>query len=190
MDQGVIDRQIASRAGTLRLRTLTPDDAEAFARHVAADRAHLREHLPWGDVAHEPGGARAWLGRYAEHADGRVLVAGAFASEEIVGGALLMAHRPEAAAVELGCWASSRVAGQGVAGAACAALLGYARDALRAERVIWFCTTDNRRSRALAERLGFRHEGTLRSAYVLRGERHDLDLLALVGAELDAFVAG
>ena len=39
-------------------------------------------------------------------------------------------------------------------------------------------------SRGLAERLGFRHEGTLRSAYVLRGERYDLDVLSLVGDEL------
>ena len=46
----------------------------------------------------------------------------------------------------------------------------------------------NTRSRRLAERLGFQHEGTLRSNYVLRGERLDTDVLSLVGAELDPFV--
>ena len=73
----------------------------------------------------------------------------------------------------------------GVARAACEALIGYARRELAVERVAWRCTTVNARSRALAERLGFRHEGTLRSAYVLRGRRYDMDLLSLVGAELD-----
>jgi hypothetical protein len=34
--------------------------------------------------------------------------------------------------------------------------------------------------------LGFQYEGTLRSAYVLRGERYDMDVLSLVGADLDA----
>jgi RimJ/RimL family protein N-acetyltransferase len=45
----------------------------------------------------------------------------------------------------------------------------------------------NSRSRALAERLGFRYEGTLRSAYVLNGRRYDMDVLSLVGRELDAY---
>ena len=90
-----------------------------------------------------------------------------------------------AASVELGCWASSAVQGLGVARAASEALIAYARAELAAERVAWRSTTVNRRSRGLAERLGFRYEGTLRSAYVLRGERYDLDVLSLVGAELD-----
>jgi RimJ/RimL family protein N-acetyltransferase len=92
--------------------------------------------------------------------------------------------------VEVGCWVTAGVVGQGVAGAASAALIAHARGVLAAERVMWRCTTVNRRSRALAERLGFRFEGTLRSALVLRGERYDLDLLSLVGAELDPFVGG
>jgi ribosomal-protein-serine acetyltransferase len=80
---------------------------------------------------------------------------------------------------------TSAAQGMGVARAACAALIRHARDELRVERVEWHCTTINERSRRLAERLGFRHEGTLRSAYVLHGERHDLEVLSLVGEELD-----
>jgi RimJ/RimL family protein N-acetyltransferase len=186
----VIDRPLATCAGTLRLRTLTPDDAPEFARHVAGDRAHLREHLSWGDTTHELDGARAWLVRYHEGHDARVLAAGAFDGDTLVGGALLAGHEPAAAAVEVGCWATSAVVGRGVAGAASAALIGHARGVLAAERVVWRCTTVNPRSRALAERLGFRHEGTQRSAHVLRGERLDLDVLSLVGHELDPFVAG
>ena len=48
------------------------------------------------------------------------------------------------------------------------------------------CTTGNTRSRRLAERLGFVFEGTLRSSYVLRERRLDVDVLSLVGPELDA----
>lgn len=53
--------------------------------------------------------------------------------------------------------------------------------------MIWQTATANVRSRRLAERLGFVHEGTLRSSSVLRGERLDLDLdlLSLVSAEID-----
>jgi RimJ/RimL family protein N-acetyltransferase len=172
----------------LRLRTLTPADAAAFARHAAADREHLRVHLGWPDQASELEGARAWLQAYATGADGRELVAGAFDGTEIVGGALLLRHDPAAAAIEIGCWAVTAVEGMGVARAACEVLIGHARAELGAQRVAWQCTRANPRSRALAERLGFTYEGTLRGVYVLDGARHDVDVLSLVGAELDPFV--
>jgi ribosomal-protein-serine acetyltransferase len=181
----LIDQPLETRSRKpLRLRTLTLADAGAFARHAAADLEHLREHLPWADAASEPDGAAEWLARYVRGDDGRVLVAGALDGDEIVGGALLMNHRPDVAAVEIGRWATSAVQGLGVARGACAALIEFARAALRVERVEWFCTTANPRSRALAERLGFRYEGTLRSAYVLNRTRYDLDVLSLVGDEL------
>ena len=187
----MIDEPLTARAGaTLRLRTLTPDDAPEFARHVAADHAHLREHLSWGATTHVVDGARDWLLRYHEHRDGRLLAAGAFAGEQLVGGSLLIGHEPDGMAVEVGCWVTTPVEGRGVAGAASAAMIAHARRALAAERVVWRCTTVNSRSRALAERLGFVYEGTQRSALVLHGERYDLDVLSLVGAELDPFVTG
>ncbi|HKH18670.1 MAG TPA: GNAT family protein [Solirubrobacteraceae bacterium] len=183
----MIDQPLATRAPRpLQLRTLTPDDAEAVARHAAADLEHLRVHLRWPEPASVPAGAREWLELYARGDDGRVVVAGVLDSDEIVGGALLLHYDAEMATVELGCWAGSSVQGLGVARAACAALIAYARAELGVERIEWRCTTVNTRSRALAERLGFRHEGTLRSDFVMRGERYDSHVLSLVGAEIDA----
>ena len=183
----MIDQPLDTRAPRpLRLRALTPDDAEAFARHAAADVEHLREHMPWPELASDPAGAREWLQLYAAGVDGRVVVAGAVDGDEIVGGAMLLHHVPSFANIELGCWVTSAVEGMGVARAACRALIAYARAELGVERIEWRTTTVNARSRTLAERLGFRHEGTLRSDYVLRGRRYDTDLLALVGAEIDA----
>ena len=74
--------------------------------------------------------------------------------------------------------------------AACRVLLAHARSDLKVERVEWHAASANARSRQLAERLGFRYEGTMRSNYVLRGERLDTDVMSLVGTELDAFVTG
>ena len=182
----MIDQPLDTRSPSpLHLRTLTPDDAFAFARHAAADVEHLREHLSWAEHATEPPGAAGWLDAYERGDDGRVLVAGAFDRDAIVGGALLLHHEPEVQAIELGCWAIRAVEGRGVARASCQALIAYAREELNAERIVWRCTTVNPRSRALAERLGFRYEGIARSSYVLRGERYDMDILSLVGAELD-----
>jgi ribosomal-protein-serine acetyltransferase len=167
------------------LRRLTTADAAAFAAHVAADLEHLGEHLPWPALTATEEGAERWLGLYERGEDGRVVAGGAWCDGELLGGALLLHHDPAHANVELGTWVATAGEGHGVAAAACRALLAVARGHLGAERVEWYAATGNVRSRRLAERLGFRHEGTLRSSYVLHGERYDIDLLSLVGPEID-----
>jgi ribosomal-protein-serine acetyltransferase len=174
--------------GPVVLRGLTTADAVAFADHVAGDLPRLREHLPWPELTSTPDGALGWLGPYERREDGRVVVGGVWSGDDLVGGALLFHHQPESGIVEIGCWLTAAAEGGGVASAACRVLLGLARRELAAERVEWHASTLNVRSRRLAERLGFMHEGTLRSNYVLRGDRLDTEVLSLVGAELDPFV--
>jgi ribosomal-protein-serine acetyltransferase len=184
-----LDVALVGVEGELRLRRLTVADARAFAAHTVADHQRLREHVPWPDRTTTVEGAERWLGAYERGEDGRVLVAGVWDAGAIVGGALLMHHDPDHGVVELGCWTVAAAEGRGVARAACVELIRVARRDLRVERVAWQCTTQNPRSRALAERLGFRHEGTLRGDYVLHGRRMDTDVLSLVGAELDRATA-
>jgi RimJ/RimL family protein N-acetyltransferase len=174
--------------GPVVLRALSTADAVAFAEHVAADLPRLAEHLPWPEPTSTPEGAASWLGPYEHLEDGRVVVGGVWAGADLVGGALLFHHEPGAGIVEIGCWLTAAAEGGGVAAAACTVLIGLARAELTVERLEWHASTLNARSRRLAERLGFQHEGTLRSNYVLRGERLDTDVLSLVGAELDPFV--
>jgi ribosomal-protein-serine acetyltransferase len=174
--------------GRVTFSLLTAADADAFAAHVSADLDRLRTHLPWPDLTSRPDGAAGWLGAYERQEDGRVGVGGLWHERQLIGGALLFHHDPAAANIELGCWVVAAGEGAGAVSAACRWLLGHARADLGAERVEWHAGTTNERSRRLAERLGFVHEGTLRSNYPLRGERLDTDVLSLVGAELDPFV--
>jgi len=167
------------------LRRLTPAHAKEFAAHVARDLDHLGAYLPWPARTADAAGAEAWLGAYDERLEGRVVAAGAWHDEVLVGGGVLFAHDPAQAVVELGIWMTSGAAGRGVATAVCRALLAHARRELEAERVVWQSATGNVRSRRLAKKLGFVHEGTLRSNYVLRGERLDTDVLSLVDGEID-----
>ncbi|HEV3001860.1 MAG TPA: GNAT family protein [Solirubrobacteraceae bacterium] len=167
------------------LRRLTPADAEPFAAHIARDLEHVGEHLPWPWVTADAEGAARWLAAYEAREGGRVVAAGAWHGDALVGGGVLFFHDPATAVVELGVWTTAPAEGRGVATAACRALLAAAREELAVERVVWQSSTRNPRSRRLAEKLGFVHEGTLRSSYVLRGERLDVDVLSLVGAEID-----
>jgi ribosomal-protein-serine acetyltransferase len=188
----MLDEPIALSTGypePVELRRLGTADADAFARHVAADEQHLGEHLPWPEVTNTPEGAADWLGRYERQEEGRVVVGGAWSGEELLGGALLLHYDATYANVELGVWAVTRAEGTGVASAACRELIRVARHDLKAQRIEWQAAVDNTRSRRLAEKLGFTYEGSLRSIYELRGQRHSIDILSLIGEEIDQAVA-
>jgi RimJ/RimL family protein N-acetyltransferase len=173
----------------LTLRRLSTADAAAFADHVAQDVEHLGEHLPWPNVADTPDGAAEWLALYERGEDGRVIVAGAWSGDALLGGALLLHYSEAHGNIEIGCWAVSAAEGRGVASAACLELIALARHELGVERVEWRTTTVNWRSRRLAEKLGFRLDGTMRSDCVLHGTRYDSHVLSLVGEEIDQAIA-
>jgi RimJ/RimL family protein N-acetyltransferase len=176
--------------GAVRLRPATAGDAEAWAAHVAADLGHLGEHLPWPAATAEPAGAAAFIGRYLHREGGRALL---LVLEDdggrLVGGTVLMTHDPRTRSIELGTWVVLGLEGRGVVRAACRATIAHARRALDVHRVVWTAASGNARSRALAERLGFVHEGTLRDAGLHDGRRQDLDVLSLVGPEIDRALA-
>lgn len=183
LDQPV---SLTTRLGApVALRRLTARDAERFAAHVVRGGERLRAHLPWPDVTRTPDEARAWLSPYERCEDGRVVAAGAWRGDELVGGGVLFHHDAAAATVDLGTWVVGDAAGAGVAAAVCRELIARARGELAVHRITWQCAARNEASLRLAQRLGFRHEGTLRQSYVLRDERIDLHVLGLVGSEID-----
>jgi RimJ/RimL family protein N-acetyltransferase len=170
--------------GEVRLRQLTPADAEVFAAGIAADLKRMSEFLPWPALTATPDGAAAFLQRYEGPDGGRKIAAGAWYDGELVAGIVLFRHDEPAAQMEIGCWSLGAAAGQGVVRAACIEGLRLARS-WGIERVEWRCSPENVRSGALARRLGFTLEGRLRSSYVLRDQRLDTEVYGLVGAEID-----
>jgi len=173
------------------IRRLTAADGGAFASHVSADLSRLGAHLPWPANTASVDGARAWLAAYEHQSEGRVLAIGAWdEAGQLLGGAVLFHFDPALPTIELGCWVLGAAEGCGLASLCCRELIALAGDAGAVQRVEWRSTPANTRSRGLAEHLGFHYEGTLRSSYVLRGERLDVDVLSLVAAEIETASAG
>lgn len=170
------------------MRELTAADAEEFAAHVAADLSRLREFLPWPERTDTPEGAAAWLQPYADQEDGRVVCQGIEVDGALVGGMVLFHHDPVLATAEIGCWIVAGHEGKGLVRTACLDGIRRARE-LGVQRLVWQCDPRNTRSRRLAERLGFTYEGTLRSSYVVRGERLDTAVFSLVGGEIEEALA-
>ena len=88
---------------------------------------------------------------------------------------------------ELGYWLSERAQGAGVMTRCVRSLTAAALGELGLHRVVIRAATGNARSRAVPERLGFDHEGTLRDAEWLHDHFVDLEVYAhLAGRPLPA----
>jgi RimJ/RimL family protein N-acetyltransferase len=70
--------------------------------------------------------------------------------------------------------------GKGVATEAVRLLVRYIFESKRVNRIRLVIHPENLASRRLAERCGFRHEGTARGAWYHRGRHHDVEIYAIL----------
>lgn len=149
----------------LLLRCWNPEDAGELRQVIHADLEQLRPWLSW--IAHYPMSVEdqmAELRRMRRRFDGdEDYCYGVFAQGggELVGGCGLHT-RSGPGSRELGYWLRSDRWGQGLATELAAALPRVAFELDGVERVDLRCAPDNRPSARVAEKLGFRHEATLR----------------------------
>lgn len=80
----------------------------------------------------------------------------------------------------IGYWLAEAYQGRGIATAAAEVLVEHALSVWDLNRVEIHCAEENRRSRAVAERLGFRQEGTLRQAEHIKSGYLDRVIYAML----------
>ncbi len=160
----------------LELRLVEERDADEIFRATEANRAYLREWLPWVDSTRSVQETRAFIERSLEQvrlSDGfqcRILADGRFAG--MIG---YLYHDWKNLRTEIGYWLQRDLQGRGIMTRATGALVDFAFENLGLNRVEVRAATDNRRSRAVPERLGFIQEGVLREAAWLNN--HFIDLV-------------
>ena len=154
--------------GEIELRSVTRSDAEPLFARVDRQRAHLARWLPWVESTRSPDDTRQFIERsLAQETSGTGLAALITRDGEILG--VIGFNGIDAAnrSAEVGYWLGKDAEGQGIMTRSVAALARYGFDALGLHRICIRAAVDNRRSRAVPERLGFVEEGILREA-----ERH------------------
>jgi len=175
----VVFERVVDAAMGLRLRTLLPDDARELFSAVDANRAYLRQWLPWLDanteVAHSLTFIRSTMAKGEEALTCAILLRGS-----IVG--IISYHHMDPAnrSVELGYWLGEPVAGRGIMTRCCRVMIDHAFTKLGLNRVIIRAAVDNERSRTVAERLGLVQEGILREAEWLYDHYVDLVVYAVL----------
>ncbi|MFE9259164.1 GNAT family N-acetyltransferase [Streptomyces sp. NPDC006879] len=93
-------------------------------------------------------------------------------------------HRRSPGSLEIGYWAAPEHRGHGYLTEAVAAASRWAFTELGCGRVEWRAEAGNEASRAVAERIGFRFEGTLRGALEHRGTTRDCWVGGLLPSDL------
>lgn len=163
----------------LALHPREPADAPEMLALVDAHRADLRTWLPWVDTTRTLPEVR----RYAQFSQAQMHARIAFdyairCDGELVGAIGLHAIDWANRSTQMGYWLGPPARGRGIATRAAAALVEHASTELDVNRLEIHCVTENTASRAVAERLGFRFEGTLAQAYFLQGTFRDIALYA------------
>jgi ribosomal-protein-serine acetyltransferase len=157
------------------VRTFTLDDAEEVYRLVEANRDRLESWMPWTESTRSPADVRDFIERSlrSEHdleANG-IWVDGRAAGTIGLRVNLLQNNG------ELGYWIGEEFEGRGLITRACRLFIDHAFGELGLHRISLHAGVGNQRSRAVAERLGFREEGVIRDGDRVGGGRY-VDLVA------------
>jgi ribosomal-protein-serine acetyltransferase len=152
---------------------------EVFAL-TDANREHLGRYLPWVEGTREVADSLAFIrSARRQAAAGEAVHVGIFAAGRLVGHASLMDIAPGHMA-EIGYWLAAEAQGRGLMTRTVSALVEHAFDELGLRRLLIRARPDNRRSIAVAERLGFAFEGVARGEEVAGGQLHDMAHYGLV----------
>ena len=174
-----------------RLCRLVPLDPSAHAAplHAAHERAPDARnwtYLPYGPFDSADDYAD-WMREVCARDDLVFYAILDLASGEPIGAASYLRIAPEVGSIEVG-HVSYSPALQRTAAAteAMALMMRHAFDDLGYRRYEWKCDSLNAPSRAAAERLGFRYEGTFRNAIVYKGRSRDNAWYAITADEWPA----
>jgi RimJ/RimL family protein N-acetyltransferase len=153
------------RGAHITVRPYHAEDAAALKEAVDESREHIRPWLPFADDHRTVAEARDWIVRamaaWLVRDDLRLSV-WETATERFLGGIGLHPRDWSIGFFEIGYWLRRTAEGQGHMAEAVRLLTDYAFAHLAAHRVEIRCDARNRRSAAVAERLGFVREAHLR----------------------------
>jgi ribosomal-protein-serine acetyltransferase len=168
------------------LRALRDADAVELHALIEDNRARLARWIQWAREQTLQD-TRQFIARsHAMELDGSGLSRAILADGRLAGVVGLSIERSNRQGA-IGYWLDERSEGKGVVTAAVAALVGDGFDLHQLVRVEIRADVENRASRAVAERLGFKLEGVLRQSYRVNDEQYSDDAVySLLAVEAHA----
>ena len=171
----------------VRLRFYAPADAESLAGVIDANRAHLRQWMPWVDSGVTPRDLMDFIERSATRAVEGTAAQYMIERDGRIAGTIGFNNVSEAnRSAMIGYWLASDQVGRGLMTACVGKLLAYAFGDLQLNRITIAAAVENRKSRAIPERFGMVREGVERQVEWLNGRFVDHVLYSLLRDEYAA----
>ena len=165
------------------VRLLRYEDAETLASTVNQNRTHLRRWLGWVDDSRTVEDSRKFIeSALRMMADGKGVTLSIWVEGELAGLADLRVDR-ENDRGGIGYWLAEKFQGRGLITRTVSLLLDYGFGEVGLHRIGIMVATGNTRSRAVPERLGFHHDGTLRGFSKLYDRYLDMEVYSILREE-------
>ena len=174
-------------AQDLELRTIQDAHATDLFNLIDANRTYLRTWLPWLDHNRSLFDVQAYV-RFSQqrNAGGEALVQTIFYRDKVCGIAGFNFIDRTNRWGEIGYWLDQSHQGKGIVTSCITKLMNYGFDKMNIHRISLSIGTKNTKSLAIAERLNFRKEGTLRQCEWLYDHYVDHDLYAFLASDRTA----
>ena len=144
----------------IKLRPVRRSDAEELFALINANRARLREWLPWVDLTRSIAIVHGFVNESLRLGQiGRALRYAIVIGDAIAGIISLEGIDRQHRRASIGYWIDGACEGRGIMSRAAIALCDHGFGPLGLNRIEIHCGTENWRSRRIPERLGFTHEG-------------------------------
>lgn len=182
--QRMQERQPILQSAAITLKLFALSDASTLFALVDANRGQLRQWLAWVDAQTSEADSRDAIAHGLErYEEGNGIVFGVWHETDLVGVAGFNEIDATNRVASVGYWLGEAHQGRGIMTAACRRLIEYGFDDIALNRIEIRCASENTKSRAIPERLGFAHEGTLRQAEWLSDHFVDQRLYAILRHE-------
>jgi ribosomal-protein-serine acetyltransferase len=168
----------------IALRAWTENDVDRALEIVLRNREHLQSWMQWMTPDYSVEASKKFIADgIANRIERKTLALAILEDNRMVGSTGFNRLDWVARVCEIGYWIDRDEEGKGIITRACRTMIDYAFDSLEMNRVEIRCSTENVRSAAVPERLGFKKEGVLRQAEMLNGRAHDFCIYGLLAED-------
>lgn len=168
----------------IELRPFVESDAGAIFQTVKENLEHLHTFLHWANKDYDLESAKGFIKQSQFAAEQKLNESfGIFYKGELVGSIGFVLFKWTNRRTEIGYWISKDYEGRGIITKSCRELIKYAFEKLEMNRIEIHCATENTRSRAVPEKLGFKLEGILRQSEWRHTRFFDMAIYAILKEE-------
>jgi ribosomal-protein-serine acetyltransferase len=166
------------------LRLIDRQHSEELFKLLDSNREHIRRWHPWVDLVRTPlAGERIITGWQQQYTNNRGFYAGIWHEGQFCG---VINHLNVDWAnhwTALAYWLDAGHQGRGIMTACCRAMIDHSFNVWKLNRITIECATENTRSRAIPERLGFTLEGIAREIEWINDRHVDHAMYSLLRSE-------